>query len=550
MSAVLDIGERRVQHGRMPGAERVVVIGAGVGGLAAAMLLAARGLEVVVLEATDAPGGKMREMEVAGRMLDAGPTVLTWVELFDRLFEDAGARRDRHLGLAPAATLARHFWPDGSRLDLPADPDARLDAIAAIAGSGEARAYRRFAAEAARIWATLERWHMGLPRTNPLGLIGRMGVHRIGELQAVRPYESLWRALTGQFRDPRLVQLFARYATYCGASPLKAPATLMLIAHLESRGVWLVEGGMHRLAVAMAEVARARGAVLRFGVPVAEILVAHGRAAGVRLADGEALAAGAIVANCDPDAIGAGRFGAAARRAVGETPRAARSLSSVTSLLVAEAEGPPLDRHNIFFSTDSRAEFAAIAAGRLPSDPTVYVCAQDRDGNRTPARPERFQIIVNAPAEGDRRPLTPMELDRCRASMLNSLRRCGLSLRWSSGSLVEVTPQDYEARYPSTGGALYGRASHGPLGAFLRPGSRTRLPGLYLAGGATHPGAGIPMAALSGRLASDAILGDRASMPRFHPAAMPGGMSTPSPTTAAMAWLSSPSSARSSRPIM
>jgi 1-hydroxycarotenoid 3,4-desaturase len=335
---------------------------------------------------------------------------------------------------------------------------------------------------------------------------------------------------------------------------------MMLIAHLESVGVWQVEGGLHRVATALAGLAAAQGASFRYGTAVTRILVERGRAAGVELADGSRLAAGRVIANCDPSAIGAGLFGAEASRAVGCLAPAKRSLSAMTWLLSAEAQGMPLEHHNVFFSSDYPREFREIGAGRLPDRPSIYLCAEDRGGNVAPAGPERFQIIVNAPARADCDPLTEQEMDRCESAMLNSLRSSGLLLRWSSGGRVRVTPSDYANLFPSTGGALYGRASHGALGSFLRPGSRTRIPGLYLAGGATHPGAGVPMAALSGRLASEALIHDLtrspnagrapASTSRSGPAAMAGGMLTPSPTMAASASPSSPSSARSSRPIM
>jgi 1-hydroxycarotenoid 3,4-desaturase len=324
--------------------------------------------------------------------------------------------------------------------------------------------------------------------------------------------------------------------------------------------VWQVAGGLSRVAEALERLAVKRGALVRYGVSADEILIERGRAAGVRLAGGEQLRASHVIANADPSALGEGLFGPEARRAVRPTSPAARSLSSLTWMLVAEGDGTPLAHHNVFFSADYAREFEDIEQGRLPAAPTAYVCAQDRGAGAEPAGPERFQVIVNAPARADSAPPTAMEIERCESAMLSSLRSGGLSLRWTPDARVRVTPTDYARLFPSTGGALYGRASHGWAGSFLRPGSRTRIPGLYLAGGATHPGAGVPMAALSGRLASEALLEDlsrsiarapaRASTGRSPPVAMPGGMSTPFPTTGATASPSSPSSALSSRPTM
>jgi 1-hydroxycarotenoid 3,4-desaturase len=516
----------------------VIIIGAGMGGLAAAALLSARGLSVTVIEKEATVGGKIRQVAVGDSVVAAGPTVFTMRPLFEELFDDCGGDFGDAVAATPVSTLARHAWTDGTQLDLHADHAASVDAISTFAGAAEGRAYSAFAAEASQIWSTLDGAFLRRQKTNPIGLTWRLGLGRITELQAVRPYQSLWSALRGQFRDPRLVQMFARYATYCGCSPFKAPATLMLIAHLESRGVWQVEGGLHRVASAVAALAERHGAQFRMGTAVAEILVENGRAAAVRLDTGERIEAAQIIANCDPSAVGGGMFGASARRAVRATPPAKRSLSAMTWTLVAQAEGFPLDHHNVFFSGNYRREFDDIAAGRMPTDPTVYICAQDRGAGTRATGAERFQIIVNAPATGDHKPPTESEIDRCESAMLNSLRSTGLSLRWKPDGHARASPTDYEKLFPSTGGALYGRASHGPVGSFLRPGSRTRIAGLYLAGGSTHPGAGVPMAALSGRLASEALLQDRlksgrVSMFQSRPAAMHGGMSTPSPTMGA-----------------
>jgi 1-hydroxycarotenoid 3,4-desaturase len=531
--------------------DHVVVLGGGIGGLSAAALLASRGLRVTLLERQGHLGGKLRQVEAGGRLVDAGPTVFTLPQIFEEIFAACGAVLRDEVRITEAEVLARHAFADGSRLDLFADPERTVDAVGAFAGRDAALAYRGFAAEAARIHATLAEAFMWRPRTNPIGLTFRLGLRRLPELQATRPYETMWKALRGHFRDPRLVQLFARYATYCGADPFRAPATLMLVAHVEMSGVWLVEGGLSRLAEALGRVAARQGATIRTGAEVAEILVDGGAAAGVRLASGEVIAADAVVANCDPSAIGSGRLGAAARRAAGVVPPRARSLSSLTLMGVGEADGFPLQHHNVFFSDDYAREFAEIRAGRLPQAPTVYLCAQDRgaDGGFD-GGPERVQIIVNAPATGDGPTPTEEEVTACETAMWTCLRRSGLSFRPVPGGVRRVTPADYETLFPSTGGALYGRASHGWAASFLRPGGRSRLPRLYLAGGACHPGPGVPMAAASGRLATEILLQDLASMQRSRRVATHGGMSTPSPTTASSGSPSSPSSAVSSRPIM
>jgi 1-hydroxycarotenoid 3,4-desaturase len=512
----------------------VVIVGAGIGGLTCAVELALAGCAVTVAERASSPGGKMREVVVDGAPTDAGPTVLTMRWVFEALFERAGAQLSDYVTLKPLDVLARHAWSETERLDLFADQDRSADAIGDLAGAREAAGYRAFSAEAARIYRTLKDSFLTVPKGGPITLAGRVGLHRLGELMAIRPYETLWGALGDHFKDPRLRQLFGRYATYCGSSPFEAPATLMLIAHVEQAGVWTVEGGMHRLAEALRELATSLGVVFRYGAHVAGIDIEKGRAAGVRLASGERLRADTVVTNADAHALTSGALGEAV--ATPKAPAVKRSLSAVTWSIRAPTQGFPLARHNVFFSSDYVAEFDDVfKRNRLPKAPTIYVCAQDRDEPGADLKgPERLLVLVNAPAQEsptqNESALTDRELATCETQVFQFLQACGLAVDRTAGSVIRTTPAMFNALFPATGGALYGQATHGWNAAFARPSARTQTPGLYQAGGGAHPGAGVPMAALSGRLAAQALLSDLASARSFHRAATPGGMSMRSAT--------------------
>ncbi|MCE9656956.1 MAG: phytoene desaturase [Burkholderiales bacterium] len=521
---------------RDAGAARAVIVGAGVGGLAAAIDLARRGVEVLVVERAGTPGGKLREVMIGDRPLDAGPTVFTMRWVFEELFADAGVDLDAHLPTRSVETLARHAWSESERLDLFADIDRSVDAIAAFAGPGEGRRYRAFCARAADVYGTLERPFLRAARPTPLSLTARAGWRGLPGLLRIAPFSTLWSALGESFRDPRLQQLFGRYATYCGSSPFAAPATLMLVAHVEQQGVWLVDGGMHGIARALARLATQLGATIRLGCDVREVVVEGGRATGVRIDadDGgsELIGADAVIFNGDVAALAGGLLGSGARSAVRATPQARRSLSALTWNVVGHGDGFPLLRHNVFFGADYRDEFDAIfKRGQVPRDPTVYVCAQDRDdaGARPNADPERLLCLVNAPANGDAATFDPQEVSRCQERMSNVLARNGLQIRSDPARTVTTTPVDFARLYPGSGGALYGQASHGWAASFSRPGARSAIPGLYLAGGSVHPGPGVPMAALSGRQAATSLLADRArdraSTARFPIPATHGGTS-------------------------
>ena len=287
---------------------------------------------------------------------------------------------------------------------------------------------------------------------------------------------------------------------------------------------------MARLAHAVAELARDLGVTFRFGSRVREVLQENGRVSGVVLegpgTTRDVLAASAVIANADISTLASGALGDAARTAASAPRATRRSLSAITWAIVGRTTGFPLAHHNVFFSDDYPAEFEALfGQRRLAADPTVYVCAQDRAGGdeAAPGGDERLFVIVNAPANADTAPLTSEEVERCERAMFSRLSRAGL--RITPRAMVVTTPTSFERLAPGTGGAIYGEASHGPFSALSRPASRTKLPGLFLAGGSVHPGPGVPMAALSGRTAARAVLRDLASMRRSHPLVMVGSTS-------------------------
>ena len=400
---------------------------------------------------------------------------MRWI--FDGLLAAAGRTLEDTVTLRRADILARHAWRQGGRLDLFADRERSALAIEEFAGAADARGYRALCTRSEDIFRTLKNTFIADQRPGMLELTRRVGFRRLDALWRTAPWQSLWGALGRHFTDPRLRQLFARYSTYVGSSPL-------------------------------AETAASLGAMLHFNAPVQEILADAGRVSALRVG-GESRTFDAVVFNGDASALGQGLLGSAGEAAAPAVPPAERALSAVTFCLVARVQGFPLHYHNVFFAEDYPEEFRAIFnRGEICAAPTVYVCAPDRASGETPAGPERLLLLINAPADGDLRRRDAAQLAALRARALALLEACGCRIDDSDGDCVTTDPLAFAERFPGSGGALYGRATHGMLGSFRRPGARSRLSGLYLAGGSAHPGAGVPMAAMSGRLAAAALLSD------------------------------------------
>jgi len=484
-----------------------VVIGAGAGGLAAAIALAAAGEDVLVLERQVGPGGKLLPVTLDGSATDTGPTVFTMMWVFEHLF--GLARKDARAVLKPEPlhTLARHFWKGGANLDLFADREESADAIGRFAGATEAKGYLAFSAAAKAMHDSLLQPFLNSQRPTPWGLSAAMP---LGDLFKINPFETLWHALGRYFKDERLRQLFGRYATYCGSSPFKAPATLMLVADVEASGVWRLPGGMADLARALHETAVTLGVRFLFGTAAAKIEATRSGVTAVIDSGATRHSCDAVVVNADAAALATGLLGDATKPAAKVLQAKERSLSAVTWAGMIDHDGLPLHHHNVFFSADYPAEFAALSSGPA-ADPTIYLCDQGEG---------RKLVLVNAPANGM---TAPADLE---ATVLRRLEAQGLHLDLSHGEILRRSPKDFAALYPATHGALYGRASHGWMSTFLRPQARTHLPNLYLAGGSVHPGPGVPMATLSGLRAAEALLSDHASTRRFRRTAIAGGTST------------------------
>lgn len=509
------------------GKPRAVVIGAGMGGLAAAIRLAAGGCSVTVVETADTPGGKARARDTAAGPAAMGPTVLTLKPEIDALFHLCGTTTEAEVQITRLPRLARHWWPGSGPLDLYPDRDANIEAIRSFAGDREAQGFARFDAATAALYHAFDAPVMRAPKPD-LAAIARTTLRQPRLWPALLPQKTLDHWLKRFFNDPRLRQLFGRYATYVGGRPAHTPAVLSLVWQAEAQGVWTARDGIHSIAEALARAAERLGVRFHYATRAHRITRQSGRVAHVETDHGHHRA-DIVVFNGDPRALTDGLMGEAAQTAL--RPPGKHSLSAWVWSFAATPEGPratDLIHHNLFFTADPQAEFGPIGAGKMPDSPTLYLNAMDRELGPTPAT-ERFQIILNAPSG---QPGHPDEDRSCHDRTFPALEQMGLTFLPPPGPEALTRPQDLAQRFPASQGAIYGASPEGVLAAFRRPLAQTSLPGLYLAGGGVHPGAGVPMALLSGKQAAEQALQDLTSASMSARTVTPGGMSTASLTTA------------------
>ena len=486
--------------------QHVAIIGAGIGGLAAAMRLAHGGVKVTVLERQATPGGKMRSLPSAAGMIDAGPTGLTMKPVFEALFREVGCQLADYAMLIQEDILARHFWRDGTRLDLMRDPQASLENVRHSFGTAAADEFYKFSRDAQRLFDTLNEPMMQSATPALRRMIPEM-LKSPSTVMTLDPLRSLAQSLGRRFSEPRLAQLFARYATYVGGLPQASPALLALIWHVESLGVWHVKGGMSQLAYGMEACAKTLGAEFRYDSYVTGF--ERGKSGKYQLeCNDRFLSCDAVLFNGDPNALARGFLGPAASAATAPQASMPRSLSAHVMSFAAKVEGLPLAAHNVLFAADPEQEYGPLARGAPQHDPTLYICAQDRFGSNTPSGQERFEIILNQPPCGQTAVPSQKVREQCQTIFLDHLTRHGLSFTPRPTSRTLTMTEDFAQMFPGSDGSLYGRSPHGMMAAFARPTARTKTKGLYLVGGGAHPGAGVPMATLSAKHAAATILSD------------------------------------------
>jgi phytoene desaturase len=501
----------------MASTQNIVVIGGGLGGLAAAVVLQARGHQVTLLEKNDWLGGKAVLLERDGFRFDMGPTVLTVPSVLRRIFAEAGRTVEDALDLVRLDPQWRCFFDDGSVLDLVEDTEAmaaRLDQYAPGTGSGDG--YRRFQKLSRRLHDISQRFFFWRPVESifdTMDLRSSLDARTLADVLNLRMGATVAGTIRRHVPDKRASQMLDHFVQYVGSSPFNAPAVLCAIAHMQAEGgVWYPRGGTWAIPNALQALARELGVIIRTGADVQRIIVEDSAVAGVELVGCERVVADAVVSNMDAvrtyrELIGGERARRFERRR-GYEP----ACSGVVLYLGLDRGYDHLLHHSFVFSRDAEEEFDWIyRRGEPAPDPTCYVAAPAcTEPGVAPAGGEALYVLVHTPylrPNHDWRQMLPAY----RKVILEKLARTAGLDDLERRIVCEhvLTPQDIHERYRVLNGAIYGLASHGRFFGAFKPGNRRNdVRGLYLVGGAAHPGPGMPMVLMSGWIAADALDAD------------------------------------------
>jgi phytoene desaturase len=494
--------------------ERIGIIGGGLGGLAAACTLAARGHAVTLFERNEWLGGKAAQLEGAGFRFDMGPTILTVPSVLRRIFAEAGRCMEDYLDLVRLDPQWRCFFEDGSVLNLRQNPEqmsAELERFAPGTNSGPR--YLDFIKLSERLNDISQRHFF----YKPIGGLRDMFNFKssfdpkvLGDVLSMRMGRSVAGTVRSFTPDARVAQMMDHFTQYVGSSPYGSPAVLCGIAHMQTdEGIWYPMGGTRAVPVALEKLARELGVKIQTNTHIAKILTQGGSVTGLRTSQGEEIPLCAIVSNCDSVRTHRELINGAVGTKFEKRRQYEAACSGVVLYLGLKKRYDHLAHHDFVFSRDPREEFDWIYnKGEPAPDPTCYLAATAGTERATaPADGEAIYVLVHTPYLRPHHDWKKM-LPAYRKIILQKLKTTGQMPDLEESIVFErtLTPQDIHDRYHVLNGAIYGLASHGRfLGAF-KPGNRSPdLRGLYLAGGAAHPGPGMPMVLMSGWIAADAL---------------------------------------------
>lgn len=492
---------------------QIVVIGAGIGGLAAAARLAVKGHKVTIVEQSEHPGGMARGYAHGGFAFDLGPTKLQLPAVYRDLFLKTGASLEDSVDLVEVSGGTKYRWPDGSEVTVPSvGGTAAARALGAALGSENDARWRELTKRAGEMWRIirpelLERQFQSAAELDSVTATRQAR-------KTLTPTWSLRKLAKKSFKDHRVRQLVEQYALATGSDPRLAPAALITNAYVEQTfGTWWITGGIHQLVAALTARCVERGVEIRLKTRALEILIEQGEVAGVVLADGSRIDAGVVVANTNPHALQHllrnSTTSPVANAAATTTP----TNSVFTILAAAHGTTPGVAHENVFLSPDPTAELDQLSRGLVATQPTIRACVP-ADAAMHPPNHEAWTIHVTAPRHqeaGNRSNWPGLDwsepgLSESYAQLIfDELRARGVNLR-SRLLWHEIrTPADLARETGSPGGAAFGSAPTDWQDSWLKPTIQTQIPGLFLVGGSTQPGAGLDRIGIGAEILAETI---------------------------------------------
>ena len=493
---------------------KVVVIGAGIGGMSAAARLAKAGHEVTIFEASNRTGGKCQTKWIGDYAFDIGPSLLTLPAVYRDLFLKTGKRIEHILELEPVDPAFKYQFADGKQITFPnLSLKAICDSIEEALGKTAGDEWHNLMQRAEHMWDVSRGPFVESELKSIRSFIAKKGF--LKDLRVISPLTSL-RSLTSKYtKNPYLSKIIDRYATYSGSDPRKVPAVLLTIAFVESSfGAWHIKGGIGQLSVALEARCRELGVKFELNSPVTSITHEGSRATGVVVNDAK-IAADFVVANADAELVYNKLLPADVSAAKSERKKLASATKSLAgfSLLLGldntklSGEPPVMNHHNVYFPEDYDAEFDDIFTKKIPvNDPTIYICAPNDPAMVKGGNKEAWFVLVNAPRH---EPGTGWDWSKgsslYAAKIIAKLDALGLRVSERLDVMEFQTPMDLEKNVGAPGGSIYGTSSNGARSAFLRASNTSPLKNLYCVGGSAHPGGGLPLVGISAEIVSEAI---------------------------------------------
>lgn len=496
-------------HRKTSDPKRIVIVGAGMAGLAAAARLAKAGHQVTIFEANQI-GGKCHTERINGFAFDTGPSLLTLPAVYRDLFLKTGKRLEHIFELKPVHPAFTYIFADGKKLTFPnLSHRGTLNEIESVLGKNESLVWHKLLESAQAMWEASRETFVEGELRSPLQFLNRKSFFK--DLITIAPWSSMRSYVAKYKAGSHLTKIMDRYATYTGSDPRKAPAVLLTIAFVEEAfGAWHVPGGLGNLANRLAERVSELGGEIHINTPVTEILTKNGAATGVRLKNGEIIDSDIVISNVDAEILYE-KLVAKSRKTYRPRFRLSRATPSFSgfTLMLGLNGRSNLGHHTVFFPDNYDAEFDAIFRDKVPpQDPAIYICNPDDAAMRPSSDSETWTVLVNAPLH---QPNTGFDWNKPNIKenyaelIINKLEDRGLQIRDRLQVMKIKTPADLEQEVNAPGGSIYGSSSNGARSAFFRARNRSPIKNLYCLGGSAHPGGGLPLVGISAEIVVAAI---------------------------------------------